>query len=531
MNNIKYLLVISITILMCSLPLMSQEPAQAKPLELPNFIIEGKEQLNIQSGYKQFPDSTKLLTSQELNQINPLEKQQSMLLPPKSFPTKIMDYTSYAGYLKGEFGRFTTPKFEGGWGFNISDYSLFLDGNLESSAGHVNNADYTKFNARLTSDYIAPAKYWVFGGSRTNTLLEGIYRTYKLYAVNTAPTRNNSGFDARISTDGTFNGYMFSTGAGFKSSGIRQNNNNFTDNALSAFLNLNKTIYDFVVGGGVSLDFHNFRGLPFHFLQGEAMMKYIDTSYTLSLKGGIQEVENTNDLHRAGLLIDAGFTYRLNKMLTFDAGIKNDLQKNSFMDKLDINPYISDTVNIDFANRQQMQVSATYHPDINLIITANASYTVIDREPYFYSANDGSFLLGYSKTNKISAKFESQWEAGINDKLLVNLLLNNERFTDISKTVPYTYPYSISARYERLFLSGDFSAAAGLIYNGEKYADIQNKNKISGYFDLKIKASAKLVDNLSIYAGIDNLLNSEVMIWEGYRERSTFFYAGLSWKF
>ena len=115
-KSLKYQYLIYSIISICMFgEVFCQETSKAtQPLELPNFIIEGKEQINVRAGIKQMPEKSSALNQTDLDSLNSLEKQQSLLLPPKSFPDQILSYKYDRGYLSAEFGRFTTPSIIGG---------------------------------------------------------------------------------------------------------------------------------------------------------------------------------------------------------------------------------------------------------------------------------------------------------------------------------------------------------------------------------------------------------------------------------
>ena len=97
MNTMKKILILILNLLLCS-NLYSQENNEkieagnsSQPLELPNFIIEGKVQLDIKSGSKDFPDKPLPLGQNQLDSMNTLEKQQLILLPSEPLPDKILN--------------------------------------------------------------------------------------------------------------------------------------------------------------------------------------------------------------------------------------------------------------------------------------------------------------------------------------------------------------------------------------------------------------------------------------------------------
>jgi len=158
--------------------IFSQEakPQQPDPIELPAFVIEGVERLSIRSGIKQGAKKTDKLNQQELDSLNSLDKQSPPMVPIEALPDKIEMKNYYPGFIKGEFGRYTTAMFEAGYGTKIGDYSLFGNAGLQGSHGHIDESGFMKGFLKLSSDYIAPKKFWILGGSRTRSELSLNYK-------------------------------------------------------------------------------------------------------------------------------------------------------------------------------------------------------------------------------------------------------------------------------------------------------------------------------------------------------------------
>jgi outer membrane cobalamin receptor len=66
---------------------------------------------------------------------------------------------------------------------------------------------------------------------------------------------------------------------------------------------------------------------------------------------------------------------------------------------------------------------------------------------------------------------------------------------------------------------------------GERSADQQNVIKIDSFNKLMIGADYKINNDFSVFLKFDNLLNSNVYIWNTYKERGLFASAGVMWQF
>ncbi len=370
---------ILLLILICFLADFSRLPAQkqetAKPIELPNFVIEGVEQMNVRGGIKQFPENTGKLSQSELDSLNSLEKQQSLLLPINQLPNDIFSKTMHAGFIKGEFGRFTAPSAEIGYAMDIKNYKLFANAGFDYSGDYVKNSEYNRFFANISSDYVAPSKFWIFGGSKTRTSLKFKNSNYKLYGIESAPSRNAFDFDLNVDVDGKYEGVKFKTGTGFNSLQLNSLNGNVFDNNLFGYLEIQSYRKGLLLGITADADLHSYGINSTSFFQLGGTGTYEFSDYTLNAKGGFQFASNTMDISRGAFLLDANLEYRINRRFTLKTGIGTGLEKNSVRQLYNLNPYLASTLGIDFQhNIALIKSNLYYHPDENTNLSLGINF-------------------------------------------------------------------------------------------------------------------------------------------------------------
>ncbi len=78
-----------------------QTGGNTAPLELPNFVIERVEELNMTIGAKQVPKPPLAIPADYLDSLNSFEKQQIVPLKAETFPNKNLDLSFRRGFLKG----------------------------------------------------------------------------------------------------------------------------------------------------------------------------------------------------------------------------------------------------------------------------------------------------------------------------------------------------------------------------------------------------------------------------------------------
>ena len=76
-----------------------------------------------------------------------------------------------------------------------------------------------------------------------------------------------------------------------------------------------------------------------------------------------------------------------------------------------------------------------------------------------------------------------------------------------------------------------FGTNIALIYTSKRFTNRENTFEIDPYFNLKIAIHYQILNNLSAFAEMQNLTNSNNFLWYGYRERGIFGTIGVNWKF
>jgi hypothetical protein len=538
MNNtlLKYSLVLAAFFLLKSSAIAQEKgdttKAKQQPLELPEFVITGQEQLNVPGGIKQEPSKTRALKKSELDSLNSLEKQTTLVPSPVVMPSSALPVRFFKGFVRGEIGQFITPDILGGYSADFDGYNLFANGRFTTSGGHVDNADFTKMLASANLSYTAPEKYYIFGGSTTETAVLFKRDSYKLYALAAAPQRSVTNFGARVDVDGNFEGFSFSTGAGYDMLNLSQAQET-TDNNLNGFLKLQNQWQGFLVGGDVLLDFHTLRGDGLRFIELAGTGELSGEDLTLRARGGFQTAKGDFDARNA-LLLDGEVEWRLNELFTLRGGASTGLKNNTFKNLIEINPYLSDSARVDFAHEMLgARGFLLIHPTPELNFSAGVRTGSVERLPVFVAADSGSFAIRYEDAATLEILGEAMWQMTPTDNFTANVILNGSSLQTDSvsgKAIPYTSPLQGALTYNRAW-TDEISTGITAAFTGERYADVANTAKLPAYTDLRLEAAYKLNERFSIFARANNLLNQDIFVWQNYRERGIFGAAGILWKF
>ncbi len=510
----------------------------SEPYELPKLNIIGNYQAEIKASEKQKAEKIVPLTKGELDSLNSLEKQQTMLLPPGETPEHIVSTDYSQGYVRLDGGSFLTPKVEGGYGLRYEGYELYGNAGMEFSDGHVDNAGYSDLFLNVSSDYIAPMKFWVFGGSRTRTYLNFRNRGYKLYPMATPDERNLMNFKFGVDVDGNYEGYTFKTGALFKTLQLSSDFSDGFDNAFRGYVGLETFYKKYFVGANLDLDMHATNGSSAKMIQMDGHGAFSNEKLTFKVNAGLQLANASIDKSRTGFLLAANIEYRLNRNVTITGKIESGLDKNFYYDMAEYNPYINPSIITDIPyNIGLIKGFLTYHPNPKFAVSAGLEFRQVERLPAFVPTampdttfNQSMFDVEYMDATLFGLNIESFWAPTDVDKMTVKIKALTSNSSDYDKNIPYYAPIEFGINYRRVWAE-IIGTEIGLVSVGERYADQQNETKIDSFNKLMIGADYKINNDFSVFLKFDNLLNSNVFVWNTYKERGLFASAGIMWQF
>lgn len=513
-----------------------QQKQNSEPLELPNFIIQGKLQVDINTGIKQNPANPIPLNSGLLDSLNSLDKQPSILMSTPEIIPENVKRKPITAYIGANIGRYTTGNIYGAYNFDIENYNIGLLGDFATGSGHIDNAGFTKLDLELNSFYIAPQKFFIFGGSRTNTIIQYKNMNYKLYPIkDNTPLRNSHQIRAGLDVDGNYSGIKFLTGIEYNRFFFDHNELSTSSNNLEGYLKISKLWDKFLIGGNVLLDFNSLRDNSASFIQLDGSLSFILEDLTIFGNAGFQFASIPDGDNRGGFLLNGSIDYRMNKFITVRGLVRSGLEKTHFRDYFYQNPYISSDAIYDYSyDILKLKGVIDFHPTQELALSGMVQINHKDRIPIFSDNTNtqlSTFILNYTTGTILDFGAEFNWEISKIGVLFGNLIFTQSMLNDYSNSlIPYTPPMKIGVNFKRDW-GKYFGTVIGLDYIGERYSDLENKNKLNSYLNLKINADYQLYEKLKLFANVENLLNSDIYLWNGYLERSMFLSVGLRYNF
>lgn len=525
----KLSLYIAIILLSWSMALSQEENSNSSPLSLPQLTIVGNAKLNVRSASKQFPAAPKPLDQNELDSLNSFEKQQSLLLPVDMIKQELEEPEKYNGFFKGSFGRYSTPELKALYGFNYDEYNFLLGADLEMSSGHIDDSDYKKINLNFITDYLAPEKYWIFGGSKTRFEFKVKNNEYNLYALDSAWKRNVSLLHFSVDSKGRFESFDFETGVNFETLNLSQDLADTDENTLFAFISVKNDLNSYDLGGEANITIDNYNGTGQNFLELMASGTIPGEKATVDIKAGFQTATNSMDVNRTALYAELDAELRINQEFSLRAEVFSGMEKNSFKNLLFYSPYMNSKNSIDYEyQKARIKAALLWHPIKEISVMGGIMHKMSERMPFFNSDTAGLKMV-YANGSVTQLFADAVWQASDNDKLTGSYKLNFFSLDD-GLSASHKSLINLAVNYYRS-LTENFGTNIGLSYVGERYADVLEDKKIDAYINLNLGADYKVSNAFSVFAKIDNLLNQNIYYWDGYKERSLFVKVGVIWQF
>lgn len=512
----------------------SKKEEQQAPIDMPETIIKvAGASNNIRIIEKSYPKINESLSKSDLDSINSIEKKQSLLLPNSKLPTNIITPDISNFFVKGALGMNTAIDAEAAYGFDMLGFDVYSHGGINFQNEHVKNSDYVRFFGNAYSDYIADKKFFIFGGSKTRSEININNLSYSTYGKEIADDRNILELNADIHTDGNYNGFKFQTGIGLNNLTLASDSS-VSDRSLYTFIRVLNPLNNFDIGFDVDLDIRAYNSNNSNFMNILGFLNYYNKEFSLQLKGGFQTAGTSYDIARNGLLLNINSEYRININYTFGAGFTSGLEKNTFNDYIRYNPYLKFNTMIDHTyNKADFNTYLLYHPTKDLGLSIGGNYKISNRIPVITNIDNELFEINYLNGNILSLYLETFYNFNQYNTLNIDFKLNLSNQDSTDKEITYIAPAQFSTHYLSK-ITDKINLDIGIEYVGKKYVNLQEikdgENRLEGYFDVSAKVNYRFYNNLSIFVRMQNLTNSDIYLWNGYKERGIFINAGILWK-
>lgn len=517
----------ALSLLIAAQPATAQKKGNSEPLELPEFVITGKETISIPGGQKASPSPASRLSKAELDSLNPLNKLAPRTLAQPKPPQQVPYRHGHSGWVRGDLGLYLTPSVDAGYALSFDGYRLDVRGNFVRNGAYIDNADNTNLNVGAELSYVAPEKFLFFGGSLTRTWARFGTTSYSLFAVPQAPARSQTSLSAGVLSEGEWEGATFSTGVRFDRDAF-DGLGNTAGSDLRAHVDVTLPLQGgTTLGGMADLSFQSADGNGLSLIDLRAQGGIEAGDLRLKASAGIQLASSSFDRSLTAPAVDARAELLMSRTMTATAKIYTGRHHRTFGSLLRSNPYLADSVELAFSKSNiQAEAGLRWLPSPTAGLTASAGFASNADIPIFAFTPNGSFALAYASTTDLYVQAEGFWLVSDSDKLQATIRILSSTL-DSGGTTPYAEPVRASLDWNHTF-SETFSAWMGLTYVAERKAGASVN--LSPYVDLSAGARIALSQDLAGWIRLENIINQDIFLFQGYKQRTIFASVGVSYR-
>ena len=521
-----------------------QTEAPLPKIDLPEFLITGQETIDL-------PVSSKSIVEEDNVYVpgSPIPGRKDAGMDGEGKVQK--DFAGPAGQMNGKvlggIGNYTSPFMEGWFGKNYDSGGVLFHANYASSNGQVADANWQKTGIGIQGGYLSPQTFGMLAGSRLNGGLNFSGQTYRAYG-SSVPSQQRTLNDVNINL-----GLASRTTAGDKLDDALDYSARVSWNGTSLNDSLNSSQNDFgvLVSASSRKNDIQLHGSMEYDLSDVSMQlpsnvaTHVPEWFDLRFSGEkffVPDLQATltvqQFIYRGNLSVSSGrfypgaqLRYFLNDAATVYLSIAPTVERNTLASLVNSDKYIQ--------NREELRPS-----EVPFAVTFGSEYTFSDK---FY----GNGSLSYSSVQNFPVFIELNsakvWDVMYLPKVAVTRLavegsytlaqgssatfagsLNSTQAKDSSNAVPNIPTFTLSGVYRRSFSSG-IVAEVFAEYFSERWKDFAHSGANAGYVDVGGKGEYQLLENLRAVLQMDNILDRQYYVWDGYVERPLFISLGVTY--
>ncbi|QQS34621.1 MAG: TonB-dependent receptor [Ignavibacteriales bacterium] len=514
--------VLILILLFISNILLAQDEKKNLPsVELPDFVITGKDALEIKKVKKPLPKFVSTVSSDFFKPSIPPDELELREFPNpiKQEKTLIDSVDFYNGYAEAGAGIHSLPVGKIIYTHPFNQGKVFGKFGALNRVAHTDNSEFLGINAGAGVAFITSTNSEVLPGTQFSLVGDYSSFDYKLYGAQVPEKKKLSDGKVKLKI-----------------------NNHYLDDAL----------FGLNIGG----DFTSFRNEPYkeNIFNAEAYSRFNISNFNLGFifnyelqSISIQRVGN-NELDFVfvrpfvGLNLSNtiksqfGFTYTKSAKEAYSfpfvsVALRIDKNISIYSEYAPGAEFVTNTTllrqnryydpesyfNILFEKKHLLNATLKYEFDKYFEIDAGFEYMATDNIPYFTDANNtGIFRLQKSDAVSYSGFINLLFHLGPSG-VFYGSIEGNDTKNGADKFIPYYPQIKSSLNYGYTFNFG-LNATATLLYQSKVFTDILNTNDLDAYFDLGAKFAYPISTGFNLTFELANLLSRKNYLWNGYKE-------------
>jgi outer membrane receptor protein involved in Fe transport len=492
-------------------------------VELPDFVITGKDVVMVRRVEKIPADLISVISDEYTKpMIKPEKLEVAGITKPVSWDRIDFDSTKfYRGYISVESGRYKLPASQINYTFPFERGMINGRINQLNQLAYVNNSERQSIFGALVFNYSLPIDGKFLPGTKFSLGGKHDKNIFKFFGSDTLGLERN--LNIGTVNLGIQNLYMiqFIFDINFDGDFTYLEDDNFTEALYSTYAFGRFQAENF--GLNLMADFKN------QSLKTDSLLDVTSNYYFLRPSVSLELFDK--------IKTDVGFTFSKSGENNFNAlfaSLGLELTKNVVLlaeyspqsefitaGKLMRGNYYFTQQNLEnffLKKKNKIRASVKYEYDKYYQIDGGVEYYKAENLPYYINPNNSGFFNAAStNATNLNLFLNLIYHLGPYGILYASFDYFNIE-DDENRKIPYYPNLKISANYGHDF-NNNIRTDLSVHYLSDRYADLDNKIKLNGFFTLDFKFSYKLKEQFLLTLKVENILNTKPFNWQGYQEK------------
>lgn len=512
----------------------SQEEGRTSTgVELPDFVITGKDVVKIKKSEKLNPF---LISSFSEKFVLPVYSPEEIPVKEISLPVRddlnLLGFNNfYKGYISGAIGFYSLPDLDILYATPIENGIFRTKLNGFYNRQFVDNSDNYKLAGGADLLYWTDINSSFLPGTQFRLNTDLSTQGYKFYGSNN-PTekRSLSKLFGNINIKNEYNSsFLFKVNVSnnFTSLGGENFKENLIDLSLNTLLRLafvNVGFSSNYKNVSISNDTSSHKELNYFSIRPTAGFQFT------SLAKGSFGFTISRSAQDKFIMPYAELAVKLAPNFTFLGEFNPTAEFYSPANFLSKNPYfdVVKSTNLFIKKSMQYQLTVKYEYQRFFEINCGFKYFSSDSLPYFYEKEKGKYSLKFSDVKSMTPFVNFNFYPGPYGFFFGSLEINAAQ-NDTGQTFPYVPTFKLTANYGYTF-SEVLTSSLNLIYAGKTYTEINNINKFDNYINLGLSLAYNFDQRFDFFVRFENLLNNKNYFWNNYQEKPFDIILGVKYK-
>ncbi len=515
--------IIPILILVNIISFAQDNKKSNQSVELPDFVITGKENVSIESAKKILPDFISTVSPNFLKPVfSPEELEMREISNPVKNDIALFDSLDYiSGVLEAGLGIYTLPQATLKLGVPFASGIFDAYANVDNKRSFDTLAsDWYKMGAGGNLTFFVNDNSSFLPGSKIK--IHGDYQntTFKYYSAPIALKRNLGQGSVGFNFENFANKY-FNFAFSIYDNPNTLSNENFSENNLKITSLAKINLPGFFINANLNYKYQS--------LKTESIIKSKFTFLEITPIAGFNLVKTAHAA--AGLRYSnlggssnvvypyASVSVYLTKQLSLFTEFAPRIEFLTAQDFFNRNRYFDPQTFLNVYYKKPFELNAVlkYEYDKYYQINSGAEYYTTENFPYFaISTTPGRFDVKTADGHTLRAYLDLLFHPGPNGVLYGSAEVNQSVDKD-GNNIPYVPNLKLSLNYGYNFKFG-LEVQPKMLFLSGAYTDIKNTNSLKPYVDIGLKLIYKFNNNFHLTFELNNLINNNNYLWQGYKE-------------